>query len=171
MSIIVICFGTSWNQLFEPDTEDCCQKVLPFCMIMPVHTHLSRQLKFATNWIFRCWSILHVVLIWLILTVTCLVHSEMLWEAAISRVDKKWKKWCMRVLSFNRKHFFLRAYKSLWATELTVMNRTDYIEKWCSCTYYNYIINKKLIADTFRLTLIASVSLAIQLMFFTAVLF
>jgi hypothetical protein len=65
--------------------------LLPCFMVMPVHTMLPGPLKFAVNWILKCWSIFHVFLIWLFLTITYFVHSEMRWKATIL-VIKKWKK-------------------------------------------------------------------------------
>jgi hypothetical protein len=62
---------------------------------MPVITLPLTPLKASANWNLRCWRILCMVLIWLLLTITCLIHSLILWEASISPVTRKWKKQCM----------------------------------------------------------------------------
>jgi hypothetical protein len=64
-----------------------------------VHT-----VKAADNRAFRCWSILHMVLIWLLLTVIRLVHSKTLWGAAVSAVTK-WKKRWVSELSLKQTRF------------------------------------------------------------------
>jgi hypothetical protein len=112
-----VCYN---EMLFEPNAEDYCQKVLQCCMIMPIHTLLATLLKVCVTWALRCKSIIPGVLIWLLLTATCLVHSESLWEAAISQVTKEWKKCHSTETIF----YFLRARRSLWTTRLNILKRT-----------------------------------------------
>lgn len=46
-SVIVKCFGTSWNQPFEPNAKDYCLKMSQFCTIMSAHIVESlRHLNF-----------------------------------------------------------------------------------------------------------------------------
>jgi hypothetical protein len=102
------------------------------------------------------WSILHIVLIWLFQTITSLVHSETLWDAAISPVTMKWKKLCVSGLLLNWKHSFLWAYTSLWTAGLSVLKRMGTIQKKLYyCTLMLIVLfNKKLIAVAVWLILV-----------------
>jgi hypothetical protein len=44
------CFGTRWNQLFQPNADDYCQNVSQCCTIMPVRTLPPTPLKASANW-------------------------------------------------------------------------------------------------------------------------
>jgi hypothetical protein len=162
MSIIVKCFGTSWNQLFETNVEDCCQKVLPCCMIMPVHTLLPRPLKFAANWIFRCWNIFYIVLMWLIPS----VWSTQRWFGLRGHNFTSGQEVACHS---SENIFFLGSTEACGPLDLVCWTGQE-VYRIMMLLYILTIIvlfNKKLIADTFRLTLIASVSHAIQLVFFS----
>jgi hypothetical protein len=113
------CFRTSQNLLFKPNTTDYYWKVSTCCIIIPIHTCESLcQLNYK------------VVLIWLLMTVTCLVHSEMLWEATISPGTKKWKKQGMHCLSLNQKQFFSQGTERLQDDRTKCVEKQgDYIEK------------------------------------------
>jgi hypothetical protein len=84
-----------------------------------------------------------------------LIHSKTIWDAAISPVTMKWKKWCMCDLSFNQKDSFLWAYRSSWTAGLRAIKNGDCTEKWCYCTRMLIVLfNKKLIADALWLILV-----------------
>jgi hypothetical protein len=87
-------------------------------------------------------------------TVTCFVHSKMLWEAAILPVNKKWIKWCMHGLSLNQKYFFLRAYGSFWIARLIVLKTVElYRETMLLYILIVIVLFSKFILDTFWLNL------------------
>jgi hypothetical protein len=100
-------------------------------------------LRTSANRNYRCWGTLRIVLLWVLLNIICLGHSETLLEAAISPVIKKGKSGAC-VACYSTKNFF--------CGHIETRGRLDYEcwkerRKWC---YYTHTLwrhfNKKYIA-------------------------
>jgi hypothetical protein len=96
--------------------SESCLNIALLCPSSHCHSH-HRTL--------RCWSILSVVVIWLVWTATCLVRWDTLWGGSISPFCQ-WPRsgrsdaW---VICHTTKYFFffLRAWRSLWIAGLSVL--------------------------------------------------
>jgi hypothetical protein len=129
MPITVKCFGTSWNQIFKPNTRDYCRKVSQCCTIMPVHILVPTPLKASANWTSRCWSILHIILIWLLSPVR---STQRCFERPPFRQWPRSERSCLCVACHSTKNNFF-----WWHTE--ACGPLDY-EQWKGQGLYRKIM-------------------------------
>jgi len=92
-------------------------------------TMLCTMLTASGDWTWRCSGFLHVVLLWII---TFGPHRE-----ALIVLPCKWSVTAavhMSLVSWSNL-FFLRVNRFMWPAELSVLNKSICVGKWCYFTY------------------------------------
>jgi hypothetical protein len=147
-----------WHQL-KPTIWTRCwgllSRVTHCCTVMPIHTPLLAYANRTSSW-----SILHIVVIWPFQTVTSLVHSKTLWDAAI--LPEAVHVW---LVTQPKTFFSVGIWKFVDCWPKFVEKDGDCTEKWCYCTLILIVLfNKKLIANVLWLILlIQSLQMFVQL--------